>query len=243
VIPLLAPIFRGEWARYGETLLHTVASPGDLNLADLVGQEALREQLLKTYGNAIGCDDRQASASLLMLHYFEMLFPPAVAALTLLRHVFPLTLDRSWLRLDAKGMLTAIVIADLGSARLDGSPHELYSQLVWGHLEPLILAFAKSGRLAPSVLWSHVSRRMEPIFDTFVAQGAQAQAARDFDALLRQQAWAGKTKNLLYRPVRTAERMIAGQKHTIKLHSHCCLYYRVPPHNYCTACPLDTGRR
>jgi len=244
VIPLLAPIFRGEWARYGETLLHgTAASPLDLNLAELVGKEAIREQLLQAYGSAIRCNDQQATASLFMLHYFEMLLPPAVAVLTLLKHVFPLTLDRTWLRLDAKGQLSAIVIADLGEARLEASTHELYSQLLWVHLEPLILAFAKSGGLASSVLWSHASRRMAPIFDTFITQGAQALVGKDLDALLRQQSWPGKTKNPLYRHARTAERVIAGQKKTIRLHNHCCLYYRVAPYNYCTACPIDAWHR
>jgi ferric iron reductase protein FhuF len=255
VIPLLAPIFRGELAPLGERLACADTVPADaVCVSDLVGSRARLLDVLQLqarFRHSTG-DDLRAVASAWTLDYLEALLPPVVAAASVLHHVFPVEAAQIWLRLDARGGPVSFHIRQLGTARPDTRTAERYAPLLQHHLAPLFSALSSLTRLAPKILWGNAARHLEPILGQALAlTGGSEPIAQDIAYLLQSATWphaaeaeAGEQRtNPLFGRQREIRLVHEGRHTSFRLHRQCCLYYLLPHETHCNACPLSPAYR
>lgn len=241
MMPLLAPIFQGEWAAHGEALHCAEQHPDDTVLladllhrpdllADVLGRQA---RLLRVTGQ-----DWRAVASAWSLSYLWALLPPVVAAASLLRHRFDIGIDQVAVRFDTHGSATSFHIRHEGHP-LPGSDTETrYASLLRDHLDPLFAAVHRHTRLAPKILWGNAARYLELILDQALEMaGPQPELVEDRATLLDREFWAGGRAN----PMHAGRRRLIIQREDgpVALHRQCCLFYLLPGEGYCGACPLD----
>jgi ferric iron reductase protein FhuF len=244
VIPLLAPIFQGPWAAYGETLQCSSQRPADsVVLADLLRQPGLLTEVLRRFARHLASadPDLRAVASAWSLEYLSALLPPVVAAASLLQHRFDVGLEHIAVRFDEQGEATGFHLTDEGRALPGGSTHARFESLLHGHLEPLFAALHQHTRLAPKILWGNTARHLDAIFDQALEViGPLAALVEDRAALLERPTWPGARDN----PMHVRQRRVAHHASgAITLYRQCCLLYRLPGEGYCGPCPLDPRHR
>lgn len=254
MIPLLAPVFRGELAPLGQGLqCAPLPPPGAVRVADLLHADSRLPEVLREHASFrrhAGTDQR-AVASAWSLRYVEVLLPPVVAAASMLQHVFPLAPEQVWVRLDGHGDVVDFHLVDLGEPRHGATTADRYAPLLRQHLGPLFAALAALTRIAPKILWGNVSRHLEPILDQGLRlTGGAAGIAQDRHWLLYEPEWPGTGfgANPMHGVRREVMRRHEGREMPLKLHRQCCLYHLLPGEGYCGACPLaplhrkdDTG--
>ncbi len=241
MIPLLAPIFRGELAPMGEKLQCAPVAPASaVRVDDLLQPQALADVMRRhaRFRHSDGTDLRPI-ASAWALDYLAVLLPPMVAAGSLLQHVFPAAASQMWVRLDAHGNALDFHICALGESRQGASTAQRYAPLLQLHLAPLFAVLSALTRVAPKILWGSVSRNLEPILAQALAlTGGAAPIAQDKAWLLDSAAWAPDEPNPMHGPQRVVLVLREGQLQSVRLHRQCCLYHLLPGEDYCGACPL-----
>lgn len=249
MIPLLAPIFRGELAPLGEGLQCAPSPPpGAVRVAELLHSGSRLEEVLRSharYRRHAGTDQR-AVASAWSLRYVEVLLPPVAAAASMLQHVFPLAPEQVWVRFDEHGGVIDFHLVDLGESRRGATTADRYAPLLQQHLAPLFARLAGLTRIAPKILWGNVSRHLEPIFDQGLRLAAGAAGiAQDRHWLLYEPQWPDTDlgANPLHGMRREVMRRHEGREMPLKLHRQCCLYHLLPGEGYCGACPLAPQHR
>lgn len=239
MIPLLAPIFRGELAPLGQRLQLADTVPADAVRVDTLHGPALASVLRRhaRFRQHHGPDLR-AVASAWSLDYLGVLLPPVVAAASVLQHVFPVAADAIWVRLDEDGFARSFHLRALGQACPGTPTAQRYAPLLRQHLAPLFAALSCQTRLAPKILWGNVARHLEPILDQALAlTGGQPPLAQDRALLLRGPAWAhGAVPEP--NPMFGERREVLEGGIPLRLHRQCCLYYLLPGESHCGACPL-----
>lgn len=240
MIPLLAPVFQGDWAPYGETLACVAQPPQDaLQVADLLRAPPLLADVLRRHAQHLGTRDLRPVASAWSLDYLWALLPPAVAAASLLQHEFPLHPDSMWLTLDKGAQPLRFTIADEGRPRPGSTTAARYDMLLGAHLQPLFAALGAAAGLAPRVLWGNAARYLDTLLEQIVMLAGDApRVAEDREQLLGLPTWPDGRRNLLYGQRRVIMRIENGRAIPIKLHRQCCLYHRLPGREFCGACPL-----
>ncbi|MDP9930713.1 siderophore-iron reductase FhuF [Variovorax paradoxus] len=239
MISLLEPLFQGELAAHGEKLQCADTVPADaVRVAELARSPALLADVLQRnarYRGVSGADWRPV-ASAWSLEYIAMLLPPVMAAASMLRHVFPIAAEHTWVRLDAHGGPVGFHIRHPGQSQHGADAAERYEPLLWQHLAPLFAALCDLTRLAPKILWSNTVRLMEPVFDVALAATDCAPSiAHDRQLLLHTATWPRDLRaNPLHGRLRNAP---------VKLHRECCLNYLLPHEHHCNACPLAPEHR
>lgn len=242
MIPLLAPLFQGEWADYGETLACAPQWPtGAISIIQLSSDDILLGHILRRYATQLGVtgNDLRAAASAWSLDYLWALLPPLAAAASVLQHRFPMHANDVAVNLSDKGTPVRFHIAHEGHP-MPGSPTGArYDALLEDHLGPLFMSISRQTRLAPKILWGNAARHLEAIFDQVLELTGHAEhVATDRKALLQQPTHADGRPNPLYGLQQTSVRNENGVAATITLHRQCCLFYRLPGQGYCGACPL-----
>lgn len=244
MIPLLQPIFQGDWAPHGETLQCATAPPEALLVADLVARPGLLADVIARHAVHLGVTgpDRRAVASAWSLDYLWTLLPPVVAAASLLQHRFPVDMARIALVLDDDAHPVRFHIDELGEPMPGTGTVERYSPLLHRHLQPLFSALHRETRVAEKILWANTARYLGEILEQGLAlAGPLPPLVADQAMLLERGAWPDDRRNpMLALPRRTACDA-AGQ--TVPLHRHCCLYYLLPEQAYCGGCPLAPQHR
>lgn len=240
MIPLLAPIFQGEWAAYGEALQCSPQRPADaVVLADLLQQPALLADVLRRHAHHLRAADQdlRAAASAWSLDYLSALLPPVVAAASLLHHRFDVAAEHIAVQFNEYGETTGFHITAEGHG-LSGSDTETrYGSLLREHLDPLFAAIHRHTRLTPKILWGNTARHLDAIFDQALQlAGPMPGIAEDRAVLLDRPIWPSGRDNPMHVRQRQVVRQGGGQ---ITLHRQCCLFYRLPDEGYCGACPLD----
>jgi len=241
MIPLLAPIFRNEWAACGETLACAPQAPaGAAWVADLIADPQLLATLLQQHAfhwrlrNA----DLRPVASAWSLHYLSALLPPVAGAASLLRHVFPMAPTQVWLTFTDGAIPQRFHITHEGRTLPEADTAARYETLLHEHLTPLFTQLTRLTRIAPKILWGNVARCLEPVLEQGLALSGHApEIAKDLQHLLHQPRWHGHDN-----PMFTVQRRVAQMRNGIPaplaLHRQCCLYYLLPEEGYCGACPL-----
>lgn len=240
MIPLLEPIFKGDWATLGDALAcaHTLPPQG-VPVAALLSEPGRLGAILRQHARHLGVagQDLRPAASAWSLAYLEVLLPPMVAAASVLQHVFP-----------AQAACISVLLGDDAAPRGFCIPHEgqplpgtdtamRFELLLDGHLEPLFMAIGQHSRLPGKILWGNLARCLDKLFEHALRlTGHAAHVARDRDHLLHLARWPGGRANPLHAP----QRMVAGPgaAAAVKLHRQCCLTYLLPGQGYCGACPL-----
>jgi ferric iron reductase protein FhuF len=251
MIPLLAPIFRGELAPLGEALQCAQAPPADaVRVADLLHTASgLRlGDVLRRHARFRHCggSDLRAVASVWSLRYLDVLLPPVVAGASMLQHVFPVSAAQTWVRLDGNGDAVSFHICELGESMHGAATSERYDALLWQHLAPLFAELTRLTRVAPKILWGNLARRLEPILQQGLAlSGGSAAIAQDQGHLLHTVSWPRAVDgiNPLHGRRREVLQRHEGRELPVKLHRQCCLYHLLPGEGYCGACPLAPQHR
>ena len=247
MIPLLTPLFQGEWAPLGEALACAPRWPPDaIQVSHLIRDDRLLASAIRQHARRRGVtgEDLRAAASAWSMDYLWALLPPVAAAASVLQHGFPMRADQVAVELDGTGTPTRFHIAREGSS-MAGEPAAVrYGPLLWHHLEPLFAAIARQTHLPQKILWANAARYLQTILEQALAlTGDAPHVAADQHALLHEPHWPDHQRNPLYARQREARRIEDGTPVTIRLHRQCCLYYRLPGHGYCGACPLDPQHR
>ncbi len=246
MIPLLVPIFQGEWAAYGEALACAPQPPaGALRVADLVADPALLAGLLQAHARHLRVrkPDLRPVASAWSMHYLNALLPPVTAAASLLQHVFPMAPAQVWLSLAEGSVPRRFHIPHEGQPFPGADTAARYAGLLGEHLAPLFEQLTRLTRIAPKILWGNAARYLEPVLEQGLALSGHAPAiAKDLQYLLHQPRWDGED-NPMFAVQRKVVRMHSGMPEHLSLHRQCCLYYLLPEEGYCGACPLAPESR
>jgi len=241
MIPLLAPIFQGEWAAYGEALACAPQAPaGAVRVADLIADPALLAGLLQAHARHLRVrkPDLRPVASAWSMYYLNALLPPVAAAASLLQHVFPMAPAQVWLSLADGAVPQRFHIPHEGQAREGADTAARYAVLLHEHLAPLFAQLTRLTRIAPKILWGNVARYLEPVLEQGLALSGHApHIAQDLAHLLHQPRWGGDD-NPMFTVPRKVVRIQSGLPDPLTLHRQCCLYYLLPEEGYCGACPL-----
>lgn len=249
MIALLEPIFQGEWAAYGETLVCGLVPDARepqqaMLLVDFLADAKLLDGALMRYAQHLKSRDLRPIVSAWTLDYFSALLPPVVAAASMLQHGFPVSAAEIMLVLDAHGRPVAFHIPHEGASLNGRIAAERYGVLVWEHLAPLIERLAQRAPVSPRLLWGNAARYFDEILEqAILIAGDASSIARDRDALLRQPAWPDGRTNPLFGKPRAITKTVDGEPVTLRLHRQCCLYYLLPNQSYCRACPRTPGNR
>ncbi len=242
MIPVLAPLFQGEWAVYGETVICSPQRPaGAVSISCLSGNETLLGDTIYRYAAHRGVtgEDLRAAASAWSLEYLWALLPPVVAAASVLQHSFPLRARDVAVSLNDVGAPVCFHIKHEGHA-MPGTPTATrYAPLLDDHLGPLFDAIGRQTRLAQKILWGNTARYLEIILDQALALTDNAShVALDREILLQRPKQIDGQPNLLYMQQRTSVHIELGVATIVALNRQCCLLYRLPGQDHCGACPL-----
>lgn len=240
MIPLLQPLFQGDWAALGEALVCSPASPADALAVDaLLHDPSVLDDCLRRHAHHLGVDgdDLRATASSWCLAWLDVLLPPIVAAASVLQHVFPAQAASMSVRLGDGAMPLAFHIGHEGLAQPGADTVVRFGPLIDDHLAPLFAQLARRSRVAPKIMWGNLARRLDGIFDVALQRTGHApHVANDRDRLLHEPLWHDGRTNPMHQPRRRVVRLHAGTPLT--LHRQCCLCYLLPGQDYCGACPL-----
>jgi ferric iron reductase protein FhuF len=185
VIPLLAPLFQGEWKPYGETLVCTDAIPADAQcLADWWHHPALLKDALGRHAAHLGTSDLRVAASSWSLHYLWSLLAPVTAAASLLQHVFPVLPRQLWVRLNDDGELVHFYFRHLGTHLAGADTAARFGVLVWQHLAPLFALVHRESRLPQKILWGNAARYLGNIYEAALPLSGHAPAVQQDKATL-----------------------------------------------------------
>ncbi|MES2259409.1 MAG: siderophore-iron reductase FhuF [Pseudomonadota bacterium] len=244
MIPLLAPLFQGDWAPFGAGLSCLPPPAGAVRLDRLLAEPDRLGAILRLHATHLGTQDLRPASTAWLLDYCWMLLPAFTVSATMLQHRLPLRLDQTWLAIDADGHPERLHLADEGQP-MPGTPApERYCELLRHHLPPLIAALARHGRVAERLLWGNAARRVDAVFEQILlAAPLDPRCRADADVLLVQACWPDGHANPLQGPRRGIDKTVAGAQVHIALHRECCLCYMLPGQEYCTACPLDRANR
>jgi ferric iron reductase protein FhuF len=244
VIPLLEPLFQGAWAPLGEALVCAARPPAAaVPVHRLIDEPALLDDLLRRHARHLGVIDAQltgtdlrAAASSWCFAYLDALLPPVVAAASVLQQVFPTgPHEMQVLFDDTEAVPRSFHIGHAGAPQPGTDAATRLAPLVDAHLAPLFAQLARCSRIAPKILWGNLARRLDGIFEQALAlTGHAASIALDRDTLLNQPLWHDGRPN----PLLPRQRPHPKASRTIPLHRQCCLFYRLPGEDYCSACPL-----
>lgn len=247
MIPLLAPLFQGEWAAHGETLDCAIQWPaGAIPVSRLASDGPLLNDAIRRYATHLGVagNDLRAAASAWSLDYLWALLPATAAAASVLQHSFPMRADDVALSLNAVGAPARFHIRHEGHAMPGAPTAARYGPLLEAHLDPLFKAIGRQTRLAQKILWGNAARYLEAILDQALALTGDAKhIAADREMLLQRPTHPDGRTNPLYGRQRTSMRIEDGAAATVTLHRQCCLFYRLPGQGYCGACPLAPEHR
>ncbi|TJZ64737.1 siderophore-iron reductase FhuF [Chitiniphilus eburneus] len=237
MIPLLQPLFRGDWSAYAETLVCTPSPPaGAVPVADLIARPGLLHDVMARqarYRRVQGADLR-AVASAWTMDYLWALLPGAVAAASVLQHRFPLAPEHLAVALDDLGLPRAFYLCDEGKALPGSDTMTRFGPLLHQHLSPLFVTLSAQTRVPRKILWGSAARYIEGILEQARAQiGPMPGLLADHDLLLDQPRWPDGERNPMHA---RCGNMNQAAPHT--LHRQCCLYYLLPDEDYCGACPL-----
>ncbi|WP_420226754.1 siderophore-iron reductase FhuF [Pigmentiphaga litoralis] len=247
MIPMLAPLFTGDWTEEGESLAYAPDWPADaIPVSQLINDPMLLRDTLwrhARYRGVVGADLR-AATSAWSLSYLWTLLPAFAAAASVLQHRFPVGADDMAVSLDGDGAATRFHIRRLGDALPGTSTGERYQPLLADHLDPLFAALRAQTRIAPKILWGNAARYLESVLEQGLAlTGGATGIAADHHALLECAVNDDGSTNPLHGTRRVSTRVESGVVTPVRLHRQCCLYYLLPGEGYCGLCPLAPEHR
>ncbi|ADP15921.1 ferric iron reductase protein FhuF [Achromobacter xylosoxidans A8] len=247
MIPRLSPLFQGDRAVHAETLSCAAEWPaGAISVAHLLGSDQLLGDTIRRYAAhlKVSGEGLRAAASAWSLDYLWALLPATAAAASVLRHTFPMRADDVALSLSDFGAPIRFHILHEGGPAQAAPPAVRYAPLLDAHLDPLFKAISRQTRLAQKILWGNTARYLEAILDQALALTGNAEhVAQDKQALLLHPTRPDGSFNPLFSPRRTSPVAENGVTAPLLLHRQCCLYYRLPGHSHCRACPLAPEHR
>ncbi|HEX8403577.1 MAG TPA: siderophore-iron reductase FhuF [Duganella sp.] len=248
MIPMLAPLFNGEWTAYGEALACAPQWPDGAIPVALLLQDADSRLLeaIRLYAGHLGVDgdDLKAVASAWSLDYLGALLRPAAAAASVLQYSFPLRAADVAVSLNSVGTPVRFHIRHLGGAMPGSAPAARYGPLLEEHLAPLFTVINRQSRVPLRILWGNAARHLDAILGQALAlTGHAAHVAMDRELLLQRPAWDDGRANPLHGRQRRSMLADGGGATVITLHRQCCLLYRLPGESWCGACPLAPQHR
>lgn len=242
MIPLLAPLFQGDWTAYADKLSCAAEWPaGTVPVAHLLGCGPLLGATMLRYAahRNVSGNDLRAAASAWSLEYLWALLPATAAAASVLQHVFPMRAEDVALSLNDFGAPIRFHIRHEGCAAPASPPAVRYGPLLDAHLDPIFKAISRQTRVTLKILWGNTARYLEAILDqALVLTGNAERIALDKQILLQRPVRPDGSPNPLFGRQRISARNEDRATTPLLLHRQCCLFYRLPGQSYCGACPL-----
>jgi ferric iron reductase protein FhuF len=226
------PLFAGELARFGESLV-ALDDPREVHALPALLQPAVLDALLlRIYGPELMPSQRPVLVSQWSKYYFMQLIPPLLTASLLHDWRWPLGLERVSLAVDERGLPDGIKLEGLGEpwAHAPLERFQRFAELLDTHLQPFIQALSAYGGVASGVLWGNAGDYLE----TCLRQLSQV-TDRPLDAghaLLTQPTRPDGRRNPLFNAVSYPGQPPRRQRRS------CCLSYQVQWVGRCEHCPL-----
>ncbi|AZS79610.1 siderophore-iron reductase FhuF [Achromobacter spanius] len=244
MIPVLAPLFPGDWAAHGDGVaLAGENACGQPTVAQLLEDAEALPLILTRQARHFGAAALAPVASVWTLTYFWRLLPPVAAAASVLQRVLPTAARQVKPQFDGDGAVLRLLIPHDGQAQPGCDTHERYAPLLHEHLEPLATRLAQCARLSPKITWGNVARYLDLTLSQLMqAMPGNSQLAQDRALLLDAPLWRGEP-NPMYRAPREVLRDTPQGPRARALLRRCCLYYMLPGHAYCDLCPLSAPNR
>lgn len=244
MIPVLAPLFPGEWAAHGDGVaLAGDNACGQPTVAQLLDDAEALPRILARQARHFSATALAPVASVWTLTYFWRLLPPVTAAASVLQRVLPTAARQVTLQFDGNGAVLRVLIPNDGQTQPGADTYSRYAPLLHEHLEPLASRLAQCARLAPKITWGNVARYLDlTLTQLALAMPGNVQLAQDRAFLLDSQLWRGQP-NPMYRAPREVLRDTPQGPRAHALLRRCCLYYMLPGHGYCDLCPLSMPNR
>ncbi|GLR12217.1 ferric iron reductase FhuF [Chitinimonas prasina] len=210
---------------------------------------ACMAEVLAPYARLHPGAPRRALVSQWSKRYFASLLIPMVPLL-LAGWRMPQAMGALHLRLNAQGEVCAFRYAEVGAPMLAGqAAAERWLPLMDQHLQTLIAALAKHGKVSQRVLWNNLGNLLEAIFGQ-LAKLPQPPLVLEQDRafLLENALWPGvdpdgpDRRNPMRHPVHYVAPLIPEViAEPTRLRRHCCLRHEVPGVVYCATCPHLTA--
>ena len=235
----LAGLFTGSLAHCAETLSFDGDRQGFIAASDLL-QPRVLDATVDRFGAAYAGGDRRAMVSLWSQWYFGTLLVPTTAAILLLERMLPLRLEQVGIRMDdQRHHAVAVRLPDSGHHAPNADPFDLFYDLVWNHLDPLIQRLSESYGVAERLLWSNAGGYVEWTVRELERRLEGETAAAAGDRLFTARCWPGENPNPLFRPVR----YVCQGETSVRRRRICCLRYLLPGIAGCgEVCPLPKVR-
>lgn len=247
MIPLLSPLFQGDWAAYAEALHCAPEWPaGAVPVTRLLHSDPLLGDTIRRYAAHLNIsgNDLRAASSAWSLDYLWALLPATAAAASVLQHAFPLRAEDLALNLNDFGVPICFHIRHEGRPAPATPVAVRYGPLLDAHLRPLFKAIVWQTRLAEKILWGNAARCLETILDQALAlTGNATHVAQDKQFLLQRPTRPDGAPNPLFAPQRVSPLTRDNIDAPLLLHRQCCLHYRLPGYSHCHACPLAPEHR
>lgn len=253
LIPILAPLFQGEWSHHGQGVScppHPPPPPGGSRhaLSTWTSQHGMLLETLTLHARHMGerTQDLRAATSMWSLDYLWLLLPPAMAGVIFLRRGLPLDPASCLLDIDARGAPVQLQMPDSGCAlQGDASIQAHLEFLTRQHLSPLFSALHSCSGLPIKILWGNAVRILSDILETMTDasnvhgdETTLSDVARHGSALLTARVWLDLTPNPLWvhggRPA-----SFAAIQAPSSLYAQCCLRHRLAGQVHCSKCPLE----
>ncbi len=253
LIPILAPLFQGEWSHHGQGVScppHPPPPPGGSRhaLSMWTSQHGMLLETLTLHARHMGerTQDLRAATSMWSLDYLWLLLPPATAGAILLRHGLPLDPSSCHLDIDVRGAPVQLQMPNSGRAlQGDASIQAHLEFLTRQHLSPLFSALHSCAGLPIKILWGNAARIFSDILkamvDTASAHGdatTLSDVARHGHALLTAPVWPDLAPNPLWEHGGRPDSFEAIQAPS-SLYAQCCLRHRLAGQVHCSKCPLE----
>jgi ferric iron reductase protein FhuF len=248
MLDVLQPIFRGDWAKYGESLELAGTPCVRPSIAQWLAEPAQLESALARHAEALNsARDRKAVASHWMLRYLTALLPPIVALSSLLKYRVPADWRAMALTLNEQGAPEVFAVNHAGVPLPNADCAARYDSLLWQHLEPLIRQLNHQTKTPIKTLRGSVRRILIEIFGhalQLVKDDAALSSAlmEDRHWLLESPIWPDGRRNPLFLRHRCVLVSHPDGARLERLHASCCLAYRLPALEHCHACPLSPPR-
>lgn len=230
-LPSFASRFPEALAWYRDKLVLPGGAAEIVSGQDLLAGAA--ERLMARFATLYPDSDRRALVSMWSQWHFGALVIPATVAILLGERDLPLELDRIAIVPQEAGLTSAIVIADEGGRRVDGS--DPFARLFEGHVAPLISHLAGQFRVSPRLLWANAAAIFEWTLQQMPAALADAETLAAAHQRLERRLEPSGQRNPMFEAVRYP----VEQGEPVRRRKLCCLRYLLAGVADCgSLCPL-----
>lgn len=206
--------------------------------ADALLDASMRTAIEARFARRFDDFDPRAVHSIWMKYYVNACLPPLLLADLLLLQTVAVPLDATRFILGDDLLVAAIKIARDSWDSSCSDPFDRFSDLIFGHFQPLIERWSACTNVTPRVFWSNVGNTFEAMLRRVEAVSGSSQRLEQAWSLLIEALWSDGRPNPLF----DAIHYVTQGGISVRRRRICCLQYLLPDRRYCKACPIEEPR-